>query len=381
MTSPDLMRALVVTRNLPPLIGGMERLIWHIALALGNDQKVHIVGPSGCKMHFPIEITTDEIPITPMPRFLIAVAIRSFAHALRTRPAIVLAGSGLTAPFAWIAARVAGASSIVYLHGLDIAVEHPIYKWFWRPFFRHFDLVLVNSRYTQNLAIKAGIDSERIAILHPGVTLPNLSQAQIRREEFRTRFGFEHRPLMLYVGRINARKGLSAFVRDILPLIIAVVPDAQLVVIGDEPKHALRHTPGEWAKVEKALEESCLGKVVNFLGPKDDETLSSAYMAADVMVFPVQEIPGDIEGFGMVAIEAAAHNLPTVAFAVGGVPDAIKEGVTGNLIPTGNNDDFAQAVIRILMNKPGTNFSPREYAKSFCWENFGERLHSLLPKG
>ncbi len=381
MTSPDLMRALVVTRNLPPLIGGMERLIWHIVVVLGEHQKVHVVGPSGCKKHLPIEVTADEVPITPMPRFVLVAACRSLFSALRSRPAIVLAGSGLTAPFALIAARIAGASSIVYLHGLDIEVEHPVYRCLWRPFFRHFDLVLVNSRYTRNLAINAGIASERIAVLHPGVTLPDLSQAQTRREEFRNRFGLQHHPLMLYVGRINSRKGLSVFVRNILPIVIAAVPDAQMVVIGDEPKHALRHTPGEWAKVVEALEESGLGSVITFLGPQDDDTLSSSYMAADAMVFPVQDIPGDIEGFGMVAIEAAAHNLPTVAFAVGGVPDAIKEGVSGNLIPTGNNADFAQAVIRLLMRKAGTDFSPRRHAESFCWENFGERLRSLLPAG
>ncbi len=379
MTSPDLVRMLVVTRNLPPLIGGMERLIWHIVVVLGEHHKVHVVGPSGCKRHLPIEVTADEVPIKPMPRFVLGATCRSLFSALRSRPAIVLAGSGLTAPFVWITARLAGASSIVYLHGLDIEVEHPVYRRLWRPFFRQFDLVLVNSGYTRNLAIKAGIDAKRIAILHPGVTLPDLSQAQTRREEFRNRFGLEHRPLMLCVGRINARKGLSVFVRDILPLIIAAVPHAQLVVIGDEPKHALRHTPGEWRKVVEALEENGLGGVINFLGPQDDDTLSSAYMAADAMVFPVQDIPGDIEGFGMVAIEAAAHNLPTVAFAVGGVPDAIKEGVSGNLIPTGNNADFAQAVIQLLTKRQGTNFSPRGHAESFCWENFGERLRSLLP--
>ena len=381
MTSPDLISTLVVTRNLPPLVGGMERLIWHIILALGKHQKVHVVGPSGCKNHLPIEVTADEVPFAPMPRFILGAALRSIFFAIRNRPTIVLAGSGLTAPLAWITARIVGASSVVYLHGLDIEVEHPVYRCLWRPFFRHFDLVLVNNRSTRNLAIKAGIASERIAILHPGVTLPDLSQARLRREEFRGRFGLEHRPLMLYVGRINARKGLAVFVRDILPLVIAAVPDAHLVVIGDEPKHALRHTPGEWAKVVETLDESGLGRVINFLGPQDDDTLSSAYMAADAMVFPVQEIPGDVEGFGMVAIEAAAHNLPTIAFAVGGVPDAIMDGISGSLIPAGKNDVFAQAVVRLLIDPSVIDFAPRDYAQSFCWDHFGERLRGLLPNG
>lgn len=380
MTSPKLPRALIVTRNLPPLVGGMERLIWHIALALRESQTVHVVGPSKCRQHLPPEVTTKEIPIRPMPSFLLGAAIQSFAFALKTRPNLVLAGSGLTAPIAWFAALLAGASSVVYLHGLDIEVQHPIYRLLWRPFFRHFDHVLVNSSYTYSLAVKAGIPANRIEILHPGVTLPDLSVAQFHGNQFRSHFNLGPAPLMLCVGRINTRKGLSVFVRHILPLIIAAVPGAQLVVIGDEPKNALKHTPGEWEKVKQALEENSLADSVHFLGSQDDDTLSKAYMAANALVFPVQEVPGDIEGFGMVAIEAAAHNLPTVAFAVGGVPDAIKEGVSGNLIPAGNNVDFAQAVIRLLTGEPNSIFPPREFAKSFCWEIFGERLRSLIPK-
>lgn len=380
MTSPKLPRAMIVTRNLPPLVGGMERLVWHIALALRESQTVHVVGPSKCRQHLPPEVATKEIPIRPMASFLLGAAIQSFTFALKTRPNLVLAGSGLTAPIAWFAARLAGASSVVYLHGLDIEVEHPVYRLLWRPFFRHFDRVLVNSGYTRSLALKAGIPADRIEILHPGVTLPDLFVAQTDGSQFRSQFNLGLGPLMLCVGRINTRKGLSVFIRHILPLIVAVVPSAQLVVIGDEPTNALKHTPGEWEKVKQALEESGLVESVHFLGSQDDGTLSKAFMAANALVFPVQEVPGDIEGFGMVAIEAAAHNLPTVAFAVGGVPDAIKDGVSGNLIPAGNNVDFAQAVIRLLTDAPNLNFAPREFAKAFCWDIFGDRLRNLLPK-
>lgn len=372
--------ALIITRNLPPLVGGIERLVWHVAIEMRQFAKVHIVGPSGCSEHLPSDVSSIEIPITPMWRFLIGAASRSISFARKSLPSLVLAGSGLTAPIAWIAARIAGASSVIYLYGLDIEVRHPLYRLFWRPFFRYFERVLVISHYTRDLAIKAGIPAEKIDILHPGVTLPDLSQHQNYRDQFRERFALDNRPLMLFVGRINPRKGLSVFVRHILPTIVAKIPDAQLVVIGDEPKNALKHTPGESTKVQRALIESGLINAVHFLGSQDDETLSKAYMAADVLVFPVQEIPGDIEGFGMVAIEAAAHNLPTIAFAVGGVPDAIRESVSGELIPAGDNDAFSRAVINLLTEDTARNFTPRQFAESFSWQAFGERLRSLLAK-
>lgn len=369
---------LIISRNLPPLLGGMERLIWNIVDAVRTEHSVHVVGPSGCRNHLPANVTATEVPLKPMVAFLLRASWTVIRLAFRSRPQLILAGSGLTAPIALLAARLVGAKSIVYLHGLDIKVDHPVYRLLWRPFFRHFDCVLVNSHFTRTLALEAGIAAERIQILYPGVTLPDLTLARNQRIEFRKRFNLGDIPIMLYVGRINARKGLSVFARHILPKITHAMPNARLVVIGDEPRNALKNTPGEWKKVERALNELNLAHAVEFLGSQNDEILSMAYIAADVLVFPVQELPCDIEGFGMVAIEAAAHNLPTVAFAVGGVPDAVNDGVSGELITPGDCELFARATIKFLDPLSDLQTNPRQFAEWFCWKNFGQRLRSIL---
>lgn len=376
--SPAPLKALIVTRNLPPLQGGIERLVWHVIAELREDFQVHTIGPTGCASLLPENVTASEAPLKPLPIFLVRAAWLAMTRVLRARPSLVFSGSGLTAPIAWLAARFAGATSVVYLYGLDIKVEHPVYRLLWLPFFRHFDRVLVISNYTRSLALESGISPNRIQVLHPGVALPDLARAPDHRNEFRERYKLGDRPIMLYVGRINVRKGLSVFARHILPAINRAIPEARLVVIGDEPHNALRNTPGERAKVEQALSELGLTQIVEFLGPQDDETLSMAYMAADVMVFPVQDIPGDIEGFGMVAIEAAAHNLPTVAFAVGGVPDAVRDGVSGALVARGDNESFARATIKFLDPRSGLRTDSRQFAESFCWQKFGQRLRSIL---
>jgi phosphatidyl-myo-inositol dimannoside synthase len=81
----------------------------------------------------------------------------------------------------------------------------------------------------------------------------------------------------------------------------------------------------------------------------------------------------DIEGFGMVAVEAAAHGLPTVAFSVGGVPDAVSDGCCGKLIRPNDNISFAQAVIELI--KEGASPKPtdecRKFAELFQWNEFG----------
>jgi len=375
--------ALLITRNLPPLIGGMERLVWHIADELRAEYRVHVIGPAGCTRHLSEETAVHEIPIKPIYRFLFRAVLTAILQAIRIRPKLVFAGSGLAAPFAWLAARLVKAHCIVYLHGLDIEARSPLYRILWLPFIRRCDKVLINSHFTRQLAIQVGISPARIFILHPGVTLPDTHKAAKMRDEFRARNGIGHAPMMLYVGRITARKGLTFFVEHILPGIIKALPRAELVVIGDEPYQAVLQGESEMQRIRQALDISGLSKHVHFLGSRafDAPEITAAYFSADVHVFPVQYRPGDNEGFGMVAIEAAAHGLPTVAFAVGGVVDAVRDRCSGRLVPAGDVAGFTQHVIEIVSATPTEKSTWGEnaqtFAAQFAWANFGRNLLTI----
>jgi len=373
-------RVLVITRNLPPLVGGMERLIWHMIDELRHDHEIHVVGPAGCRPSLPADVSVTEIPLKPFFWYLLRTMIASLWCAVRARPALVLAGSGLTAPFAWLSSRLVGARSMVYLHGLDIETTHPAYRFAWQPFLRASDRVVVNSSFTRELAFAAGVRPERSAVLNPGVQLPDMAGAAHQRRLFRERHGLKYRPVMLYVGRITARKGLAPFVQDILPDILTRHPQARLVVIGEEPARALLRSTGERARIEASLARTGLRSRVLFLGElaHDDPVLDAAYFAADVLVFPVQKRTGDNEGFGMVALEAAAHGLPTVAFSAGGVSDAVRDGVSGTLVPAGDNAAFALAVAEYLDTKDtGWSTSCRQFASGFAWPEFGRQLRQI----
>ena len=375
--------ALVITRNLPPLVGGMERLLWHIVNELHADWRVHVVGPTSCSAHLPHDVTADEVTIRPMYRYLLSSKLAAIGAAMRLHPSLVFAGSGLTAPMAWLASRLVGAHCVVYLHGLDVEARHPVYRWFWKPFFRRCDRVLVNSHFTRQLALDAGIAETRITILHPGVELPDIGDAAQQRASFRARHSLDDNLLMLYVGRITARKGLASFVQNCLPAIVKEHPMAKLVVIGDEPANALLKSAGERTKIMETLKAAKLENCVMFLGElaHDAPELNAAYFAADVSIFPVEERPYDNEGFGMVAIEAAAHGLPTIAFAVGGIRDAIADGLSGSLIPAGEPHTFIRAVNDHLSEpaerKAARMDEIRAFASEFAWPVFGHRLRQL----
>jgi len=373
---------LVVTRNLPPLVGGMERLLWHVVESLRQDFIMHVVGPSGCGRFLSGDVHTSEIPTSNIFFFLLKAGLNALRVAFRHRPSIVLAGSGLVAPIAWLAARLVGASCVVYLHGLDIRASHIVYQTLWLPFFRRFDCVVVNSRYTRQLALDAGVSPDRITIVHPGVTLPNMKDASARALAFRARHHFGQLPIMLFVGRLTERKGLACFAEHILPHIVVKMPNVILAVIGGDPVHAVLGGQNERSRVEAIVRNKGQSKIVHFLGHCSDEELGDAYFAADVLVFPVQESSNDIEGFGMVALEAAAHGLPTVAFAVGGVPDAVSHGQSGRLIPPGLHVDFAGTVIELLEKKSVSGYANecRIFAENYEWGQFCQKIRMLFGK-
>ena len=380
MIEPDLQpTVLVITRNLPPLVGGMERLVWHIVDELRADYRVHVIGPQGCGKHLPDGVTVSEIPIKPMLLFLLRCKWAALVQALRLRPTWVLAGSGLTAPFAWFAARLVRARCMVYVHGLDLIVQSVAYRILWLPFIRRCDRTIANSHNTAQLAREAGVSAQRLRIVCPGTDMPQPDQEGANR--FRRSHKLGNAPLLLSVGRLTVRKGLSDFVRKSFPDIVRQFPDAILVVIGDEAQDALHRSAGSGRDVVlQAAEMSKVIPYIRLLGPCSESMLNDAYEAADVLVFPVLKVPGDVEGFGMVAIEAAAHGTPTVAFAAGGVPDAVAERVSGSLIAPGDYGEFATAVRHWLdlRSNGDISISCREFASRFAWPRFGEQLRRAL---
>ncbi|MHB9022007.1 MAG: glycosyltransferase family 4 protein [Halothiobacillus sp.] len=370
-------RILVITKNLPPTMGGMERLHWHVINELSRRNDVHVIGPINARSYMPRAVAITGVPLKPLPLFLFCTKIATIFHSIIFQPDIVIAGSGLTAPFAWLAARITGARCVVLLHGLDVNPPSRVFRWFWRPFFKHFDRVIAISRYTRELALSVGVTDSKIKIVHPGVDIPTLDETA--RGRFRSKYNLGDGPILISVGRLAARKGVWEFVTEVLPIIAAKQPNVVLAIIGDTPTQALHAELQSPVSIQAAADAVGVGSRIRFIGKISDKELLDAYQAADIHVFPIRYIPNDPEGFGMVAIEAAAAGSPTVAYAIGGVVDAISEGVSGYLVPPGDVAAFADAVLN-LIEQPLPFDGIRDFAKGFSWSKFGERFENSLLK-
>lgn len=372
-------KLLLATRNFPPLIGGMERLLFHVYKELVKDFNLYLVGPKGCDAYVELKANqVDSVAIAPIWRFLVHFQKETLQAAFKFRPDIVFSGSGLTAPATLLVARSIKKPSVSYLHGLDIVASSLLYRILFIPAIRRMDLLIVNSRNTAKLAQKYGIPERKIRILRPGVSM-STNNGDVAANIFRRRFGVEGKIILLSVGRLTARKGLAEFVSTSMPAIVRRFPNLCFIIIGDEAKQAVMKSGRQAKRIKDAAIEAGVEKDVILLGPVDDVTVEQAYFASDLFIFPLVDVASDVEGFGMVALEAAAHGLPTVAFNVGGVSDAIKDKSSGYLVEPGDYEEFTNIITNYFSKKPVsiTAEDCKCHAAKYSWALFGAQLRKI----
>lgn len=372
MATPGRHRILMVTRNFPPLTGGMERLLHHVYLELAQEFEVALVAPRGSSAYAVGPVF--ECAPAPLPRFFYDT-VRQGRRAVRAlRPHLIFSGSGLTV---FPTRRFAGPIPVAtYVHGLDLVAPHPVYQHLFVPALRGCARVIANSSATRTLAIGRQIPPARVTVVHPGVQMPVPDPGARARARQALNLSPDA-PVLLSVGRLSARKGLPEFLSQVLPETVQHFPDLRLLVVGDEPSGALA-AEAIGAEARARCRALGLGDVVHFLGHVPDAVLEQAYCASDLHVFPVREVAGDMEGFGMVAVEAAAHGVPTLAFAAGGVVDAVREGVSGTLVTPGDYAAFTRQLRDYLSGRRVVAAADaRAFAATFSWPLFGSRLRGI----
>lgn len=372
---------LIVSRNFPPLTGGMERLLYHVYLELAKGFRCRVVSPRGGSRFVDRPEDIWEAPLNPVPLFLAIAFLKAFWICLRERPAVILAGSGLAAPVAVVLARIFGAVSVTVVHGLDLVADSDIYQKLFVPFIRRSDYLIANSDNTARLATAAGAQPDKITVIHPGADVEPQerggSVAGLRKE-----LRLEGAKILLSVGRLIPRKGIAEFIAHAFPAIKRQVPAVKFLIIGDAPENALNRSRDVPAKIRAVIAANTFEQDILLLGKVDDETLARAYRAADLFVFPAIDMEDDVEGFGMVAVEAAAHGLPVVAFAAGGIPDAVCESVSGYLVEPGDYEGLAARVIAFFEGERAgvSRDSCLRHAQRYSWQRYGELVRDFFDK-
>lgn len=306
-----------VTRKFPPRIGGMENLAERLAGLLSAHASTEVVAWDGSQ--------------ASLPTFLgrvVKVAWRA------TRPGnlpVLLVGDVALAAALPLLARPGKGRRVVVAHGLDVVWTPGWYQRSVRRVLPRFDAVLAISQATRAACVARGVPDARCLALNPPVEVPVVVRDRGRLADT---WGADlaERRLVLSLGRLVPRKGLAWFVTHVVPLL---PEDVRILVGGDGPEaEGLSHL----------VTAQGLTRRVRLLGPVSPAERSLLYGTADAFVLPNVAVPGDMEGFGLAATEAALAGLPVVASDLEGLRDAVPPGPGRWRVAPGDAQAFAAAL-------------------------------------
>ncbi|WP_031081159.1 glycosyltransferase family 4 protein [Streptomyces sp. NRRL WC-3549] len=368
-------KTLIVTNDFPPRPGGIQAFLHNMALRLDPAQLVVYAstwkrGAEGVRAtaafdaEQPFTVVRDRTTmLLPTPG-----ATRQAVRLLREHGCTSVwfgaaAPLGLMAP----ALRRAGARRIVATtHGHEAGwAQLPASRQLLRRVGERTDTLTYLGEYTRSRIAGAltPAAADRMVQLPPGVdekTFHPASGGDLVRE----RLGLTDRPVVVCVSRLVPRKGQDTLILA-MPAILAKEPDTVLLIVG--------------GPAETGVQDS-----VRFTGPVPWEELPAHYGAGDVFAMPCRTRRGglDVEGLGIVYLEASATGLPVVAGDSGGAPDAVLDGETGWVVRGGSAEETADRIVTLLgdpalrrrMGERGRDWVEEKWR----WDLLAEKLRTLL---
>jgi phosphatidylinositol alpha-1,6-mannosyltransferase len=358
----------------PPAIGGSAVLFQEIYRRVGSRNITVVTDPrergSG---DFPPQLRVLEHPVATAQwgltrpsgarhHWRTAALLRRLN---REAPAVVHCGRALPEGVAaWLASYVGGPRYVCWAHGEDLVTARSSreYAVLTSRILRGARFCLANSRNTAALIASFGVPSSRIRVVYPGVDANRFSPA-VDGTAVRRRLGFcRDEVVLLSVGRLQRRKGHDFAIRTIARL-SATAPQLRYVIVGDGDERAY---------LEGLIQEHAVGDIVRLVGEVPSTQLAQYYAACDMFILPNRIEEGDIEGFGIVFLEAASAGRPVIAGNSGGVAEAVEDGSTGLLVSGTDEAELGAAILTLLadpaLRQKMGNAGRSRVRQSFAWE-------------
>jgi phosphatidyl-myo-inositol dimannoside synthase len=371
-------RTLVVTNDFPPRAGGIQQFVHQVVDRLPAQDVVVLTsrheGDTQFDATLPYRVVRHpHYPMVPTP------AVTRLAADLLREERCEAVWFGAAAPLALMtpSLRRAGAVRVVATtHGHEVGwAKLPVARSALRRISGRVDVVTYLTEYTHSAMAKVAAKGTRFEQLSPGVDStvfsPEVSGAGVRE-----RYGLGTRPVVVCVSRLVRRKGQDTLIAT-WPKVLDEVPDAALLIVSGGPYAT---------ELARLVATTGVSDSVHFTGPVDWAELPAHYAAGDVFAMPCRTRRGglDVEGLGIVFLEASASGLPVIAGRSGGAPDAVLEGRTGYVVNPRNKAELAARIVELLTDKVsartmgivGRAWAEREWG----WEEMSGRLSRWLSE-
>jgi phosphatidylinositol alpha-1,6-mannosyltransferase len=284
---------------------------------------------------------------------------------------------GAAAPLGLMAPnlRRAGAMRIVALtHGHEVWwAKLPIFNLAMRQIGNSCDVLTYLGPFTKSAIVKSVGKKTELIQIAPGISVEHFQPGK-KPAELLEKYDVRDRPTLLCVGRLVHRKGQDQLIKA-MSSIKAEIPDALLLIIGSGPRESY---------LKKLIQKYKLEDDVKLLGRVTYDQLPKHFLLGDVFVSPSRSrLAGlEVEGLGIVYLEASACGLPVIAGDSGGAPDAVQINKTGLVVDGTDVKEIAAACISLLSNPKlskelGAN--GRNWAvENWNWNYWGERFAKVL---
>lgn len=369
-------RLLIVTNDFPPRQGGIQSFVFELARRLPSAQVAVYCSDYPGAQAFDASL---DFPVRRHPTRLLIPTVAAARRIVRTRHEFGATSVwfGAAAPLALLAGplRRAGVDrQVASTHGHEIGwAMLPAARQALRHIGEQVDVLTYLGEYTRRRLAAAFGPRAELVPLPPGVDAQSFSP-RVDGAAVRARHGLTGRPVVVCVSRLVPRKGQDVLIRA-MPTVLEQLPDAALLVVGKGPYQARL---AELARRVGVSEQVVLTGGVPF------EELPQHFAAGDVFAMPcrTRRLGMDVEGLGIVFLEASASGLPVIAGDSGGAPDAVRPGITGEVVDGRDVTAVAGELIRLLTDRDRARMlgaAGRNWVEtSWDWDARSERLAELL---
>ncbi|HSX06286.1 MAG TPA: glycosyltransferase family 4 protein [Candidatus Saccharimonadia bacterium] len=360
------MRILFVTRKYPPSTGGMETVAYelYMALAANKDNRVTLVKWGGSNNWLPI--------VYPW------LFIWALMAGIRERPDVIYLQDGIMGPLGLLLKWCLRRPTLMTIHGKEVTFNNPVYRAIVLPCIKRQGSLVAISRDTEH-TLKRTFSKTDTVLIPNGVNDDYYASGESK-EQHRIVADIvgmsvdelDQHHLILTVGRLVRRKGVLWFIENALADLIKVDPSVLYLVSGDGKDREA---------IETAITTHKLRNHVKMLGRTTDTVKAALYNVSDIFLMPNIPVSHDMEGLGMVALEAATCGTLVVASNLEGIPDAIQDGKNGMLFKPNDASGLVRTLKRELNKRGLAAQAVREYTLAhYAWSKRAHEYESVMQK-
>jgi len=364
---------LMVTAGFPPMVGGIATDAYQFAKNAGRKMAVLAPNCRGTKKFdekqsfktFRMKLIDMHLFYKPGKDFLLFSAFQLVVmlfyvmrYAVKLRPKRLYLTHWTYVIPALPASKLLEIPYYFAAHGTEVVqpMKSRFHKALLNISVENATKIICLGSYQKHNLIKGGFPSSKLFVVNVGVDLDAYSP-DIDPSEVIEKYGLKNKKVILTVGRLVKRKGHDMVIKS-LPSVLKNIPNALYMIVGEGP---------ELENLKSLVKELDLEENVMFVGYVSGKFLPKCYNACDVFIMASREVNGDIEGFGIVYLEANACGKPVIAGRSGGTRSAVQHGVNGLLVDPLSIEDIAEKMALLLTDKKLT-------------ENMGRRGRMLAEK-